>query len=612
MPATPDENARGIMRAYSRRNEAARWRERPAPPSIVWLLVDSIRRYPGGDFRGKLPFMERFAREAVEFETMVTTAPSTIMSITAMMTGLPAYFLARNYDQFRFDGARWPSLPRVLKDYGYSSWAFLRGPETREKFGTFLDPVPRRLWPSDLRHGEKWRNADLNRLLGRVLEGDITRPAFLFFHFNPKTSAETDPQVSEKVETAYRTLRRAGFGDDDTIWVVCSDHGYPDPRTGISSEWEQKTRLSHDLVLTDDNILIPCAIRYPGCLPRKVEAPVSSLDLFPTLMELAGVPGWQEVAREIDGRSLVPLMEGEEGSDTGLRYFRCDARLMLQTGRATALRSRDFKYIRYHDDHRLPAAGPSADGAEVLIDLRADPEEERNLLAESDLDSGLLAVLERHRAQFEHSEQRGVEFQVRHLLSRQADILPGALRAREDLGRLTVLAAFEPDTAGYAEIGVRALARMLPDARVDVLADAGGSASVASLPGVREVFRYDPDGDGLDDFSRGRGTSGGYDLSLAFVQDPNAPSAGDLLQATRRIGVGKRLLVDCNFNVHRPERYWYYRFRAFMARAAHLSREPRSLLAQGRTVATVLKRHLLRALGRWERWERAGVAKTEE
>ena len=149
-------------------------------PNVVWLLVDSIRTYRGNkDNRGRLPFMDRFGRDSVEFKTCVTTAPSTIMSVTAMMTGLPAYFLARNYDHFRFDNRYYHSLAGVLKKHGYSSYAFLRGPETREKFKNLLDPVPRKYWPADLRHGNKWRNADLNRLLDRVLKTRISQPALM-------------------------------------------------------------------------------------------------------------------------------------------------------------------------------------------------------------------------------------------------------------------------------------------------------------------------------------------------------------------------------------------------------------------------------------------------
>lgn len=155
-------------------------------PNIVWLLVDSIRTYrTDADVRGKLPVMERFGADSVEFTTCVTTAPSTIMSVTAMMTGLPAYFLARNYDRFRFDHRHHACLSDVLKQHGYASYAFLRGPETRLKFKSLLDLVPRRFWPGYLRHASKWRNEDLNALLQRVLAEPVPRSVFLFFHYNP-------------------------------------------------------------------------------------------------------------------------------------------------------------------------------------------------------------------------------------------------------------------------------------------------------------------------------------------------------------------------------------------------------------------------------------------
>ena len=84
-------------------------------PNVVWILVDSIRTYPTDqDLRGKLPVMDQFGKESIEFANCVTTAPSTIMSITAMMTGLPAYFLARNYDDFRFDNRLYTSLTSAL------------------------------------------------------------------------------------------------------------------------------------------------------------------------------------------------------------------------------------------------------------------------------------------------------------------------------------------------------------------------------------------------------------------------------------------------------------------------------------------------------------------
>ena len=390
-------------------------------PNIVWLLTDSIRRSPPefeGDIRGKLPFMERFAAESVEFATCVTTAPSTIMSVTAMMTGLPAYFLARNYEDFRFDGGYRHSLSETLKKHGYSSLAFLRGMETREKFQGLLDPVPRKFWPKGLNHLEKWRNQDLELVLDRVVEAGITRPAFLFFHFNPRTQVETDYKLSERVEATWERLVGEGFTPDNTIYVLCSDHGYPSSSTGISSEWEVQSRINHDLVLTDDNILIPLYIRYPGCEPKRIEVPVGTLDLFSTILELAGIPDRDMILRNIDGTSLVPLMEGRPTTHEPNRLFRCDSRLMLQSGRSTAVRSNNFKYIRFHDEHRL-WLGEAKAQPEILIDLRQDPKETGNLLAGDQLSPEAAAALHGLRSEFMRTEQRGLEHQVDYLLWRQ-------------------------------------------------------------------------------------------------------------------------------------------------------------------------------------------------
>ena len=54
-------------------------------PNLIWFVVDSVRNYrSGGDDRDKLELMYKMARESVEFETVVTTAPSTLMSGTTL------------------------------------------------------------------------------------------------------------------------------------------------------------------------------------------------------------------------------------------------------------------------------------------------------------------------------------------------------------------------------------------------------------------------------------------------------------------------------------------------------------------------------------------------
>ncbi|MCH2170862.1 sulfatase [Myxococcota bacterium] len=81
---------------------------------------------------------------------------------------------------------------------------------------------------------------------------------------------------------------------EDTVIVVVSDHG---DATG------QNGRLGHEYSLYDTLLHVPLMIRHPdGFGPARVAAPVQSVDLYPTLLELAGVDA--PVGHPVEGRSL--------------------------------------------------------------------------------------------------------------------------------------------------------------------------------------------------------------------------------------------------------------------------------------------------------------------
>ena len=67
---------------------------------------------------------------------------------------------------------------------------------------------------------------------------------------------------------------------------------------------------SHGVVakqtMYDEGIRVPLIVRLPGGKPRVVEHLVSHVDFFPTFCQLAGVR-----APEVEGRSLLPLLRGE-------------------------------------------------------------------------------------------------------------------------------------------------------------------------------------------------------------------------------------------------------------------------------------------------------------
>jgi N-acetylglucosamine-6-sulfatase len=150
---------------------------------------------------------------------------------------------------------------------------------------------------------------------------------------------------------------------DDTVVVFTSDHGYFYGEHGLSEE----RRLAYE-----EAIRIPLVVRYPprvaaGSTPREL---VLSLDLAPTLLELAGVTP----PAAIEGRSLVPIFENAAGawrSSFLVEYFSDTVFPRIRNMGYVAVRDTRFKYIQYRE----------LEGMDELYDLDGDPYEERNLIA---------------------------------------------------------------------------------------------------------------------------------------------------------------------------------------------------------------------------------------
>ena len=135
---------------------------------------------------------------------------------------------------------------------------------------------------------------------------------------------------------------------DSTIVVLWGDHGY---HLGQKEHWRKHT-------LWEDGLRTTLVISAPGLVRSnvRVDRVVGLLDLYPTLIELAGL----EPREGLDGQSLVPLLE-----EPDLPW----PRPVLSTYgfQNHSIRSERWRYIRYHD------------GTEELYDHDADPNEWTNL-----------------------------------------------------------------------------------------------------------------------------------------------------------------------------------------------------------------------------------------
>lgn len=104
-------------------------------------------------------------------------------------------------------------------------------------------------------------------------------------------------QVDREVGLILDQLERSGAADN-TVVVFSSDHG--------------DQMLEHGLMgkncFFDSSVRVPFMIRYPGRVkPKKHDDLIETVDLLPTLFELAGLP----VPYLTQGRSLVPLITGD-------------------------------------------------------------------------------------------------------------------------------------------------------------------------------------------------------------------------------------------------------------------------------------------------------------
>jgi arylsulfatase A-like enzyme len=164
---------------------------------------------------------------------------------------------------------------------------------------------------------------------------------------------------------------------ENTIVIFTSDHG---ELLGDHGLWF-KGPYYYDSLLN-----IPLVISSPGCAAGAVtESLISLVDIVPTLHDLLGI----EPDRPVDGVSLVPRLTG--------RSHACRERCLAEhvscrdegPVAANVVVTRDAKYVRY------------STGVEELTDLSADPDEKKNVAA----DSGAGELLSRMRGEL--AKERG-------------------------------------------------------------------------------------------------------------------------------------------------------------------------------------------------------------
>jgi choline-sulfatase len=357
------------------RARLARLDPRPAAVNVVLVTLDTLRADRLGcyGFRGvETPHLDALARDGVLFEQATATVPLTLPSHASILTGLlPPRHGVRDNGGFFLDEAR-TTLAERFRAKGYatagfvgawvleSRWGLAQGFDTySDHFGR--DQLQRRgdevvgdalAWIDSVRDRKffAWVH-----LYDPHLPYDPPEPYRSRYAGQPYLGelAFTDAQVGRLVAR----LRERGLLDR-TVVVVTADHG-----EGLGDHGEP----NHGLFVYDSTVAVPLLIRTPWGNKGRSRTQTSGADLFPTLLDLAGLGP----EAGIDGRSLLPAVLDPQADLGHVAYSETYfPRYHYGWQQLRALRDGARKFIE--------APRPE------LYDLAADPGETRSLYKDYD------------------------------------------------------------------------------------------------------------------------------------------------------------------------------------------------------------------------------------
>jgi arylsulfatase A-like enzyme len=368
------------------------------PVDVVLIVVDTLRADALGCYGAEpspTPHMDRLASQGARFAAATATSSWTGATVASLTTG-------RYPDELGFRSKKSglptgvPNLAETLGAAGYQTLAVVSNGVAGPKFGHDRGYDAFAFEPYKTSAGDRRPAFTAERVTDRALETwrtrDDERPTFLHVHYTdphdpylpPARWRRHDPPLDDGylLEQRYRfedaltpdtlsSLRASYLGEvafvDDEIGrlleaigpkavvVLVSDHG---------EEFLEHEGFHHGTTLYEELVSVPLLIRAPA-VPAGVvvPTPASQVDVFPTLLELTGVPSPDGAS--LSGESLMPRLAGSGGEPRPV------ASILGGT--------KDWISVR-HGRWKLHARGP--DEPPTLYDLEADPGETRSVAAE--------------------------------------------------------------------------------------------------------------------------------------------------------------------------------------------------------------------------------------
>ena len=422
-----------------------------APPNVVLIVADDLGWRDLGCYGStfhKTPNLDRMAKDGARFTEFYAACPVCSPTRASLLTGrYPQRMNLTDWLPGRPDNAAQKlkrpvinqqlpleevTLAEALKAAGYTTGLFgkwhlggegfdptkhgfdvnIGGDQTgtaRSYFAPFKNKLGIMPGLENAPDGE-YLTDRLAAEAEKFIEANQAKPFFLYLpHYAPHTpltakkdliakypgspshGKQSHPVYAAMVESLDDAVGRVLKKLDDmnlsgnTIVIFTSDNGGLATLEGMPFAPTINAPLREGKgYLYEGGIRVPFIVRWPGKVkPAAIGAVGSSIDVFPTVFDLADIPrDNKESPPPLDGISLLQALSGGkvERKDDAL-YWHYPHYANQGSKPGGAIRAGDFKLIEYYED-----------GRRELFDIRNDPSENRNLIAEKKLIADNLAA----------------------------------------------------------------------------------------------------------------------------------------------------------------------------------------------------------------------------
>jgi len=285
--------------------------------------VDTPSSY--GSEQVDTPAIDGFADEGVRFSNAASTVPFTLPAHASILTGLypPGHGVRENVGYTV--GEELTTLAEALAAHGWATAGFVSAFVLDSRWGIaqgfdhYFDDFDLSTFDETPNLSAVQRSGDETIAAAETwIEGrDDEAPFFLWLHLYDPHDPYTPPEPFQSAhpgrpydgEVAYTDALLGGFRRflesrsllDQSLVIVTADHG-----EGLGDHGES----SHGFFIYDSTIHVPLIIRPPGGFAggRVVDTAVSHVDLYPTVLDAAGI----DVPQPVHGQSLMAFVRGED------------------------------------------------------------------------------------------------------------------------------------------------------------------------------------------------------------------------------------------------------------------------------------------------------------